>query len=225
MSPTPVLITGGIGGIGQSVAQLLSQKGYFPIIAHRPESLTNTTTTNLGYLLPMDLGKPESVETALLDVTTRFSNTLAVIVCAAAPPLLQPFGKINRCEMVERFTTEICGHQQLISGLVKNVFRKHRRGAVIGVLSQAMGSPIWGAASNMGSYTITKHAMEGLLALLAADYTWLKVDAVRPGFVDTNMLSVFDKRFLEKLRADHKIADADLIATEVVNLLQKHCPI
>ena len=39
-----------------------------------------------------------------------------------------------------------------------------------------------------------------MLAILAADYPWLGVATVSPGFTETDMLRSFDERFLELMR-------------------------
>ena len=36
--------------------------------------------------------------------------------------------------------------------------------------------------------------------MAAADYPWLRVRAVRPGYTDTPMLAAFDERFLDLQR-------------------------
>jgi NAD(P)-dependent dehydrogenase (short-subunit alcohol dehydrogenase family) len=102
---------------------------------------------------------------------------------------------------------------------LRRCFRKNKKGIVIGVLSQAMGKGIGSAASSMGGYTIGKYGMLGMLAALAADYPWLKVKSISPGYTTTPMLNAFDDRFLELQRSKQSFSDpadiAALILSEV----------
>jgi 3-oxoacyl-[acyl-carrier protein] reductase len=71
---------------------------------------------------------------------------------------------------------------------------------VVGVLTRAIGDGTSGVASGMGAYVIAKQGMAGMLGLLSADYPWLKVRSISPGYTQTRMLDAFDPRFLELQR-------------------------
>ncbi len=60
----------------------------------------------------------------------------------------------------------------------------------------------------MGAYVIAKHGMAGVLAMLAADYPWLRVRAVKPGYTETRMLDAFDERFLAAAARESTVSDA-----------------
>jgi hypothetical protein len=70
-------------------------------------------------------------------------------------------------------------------------------------------------------FTVTQDEMAafagaaGLLTLLAADYNWLHVDTVSPGFVETNLLNAFDQRFLELLRERPAFRQSDDVAGKI----------
>jgi NAD(P)-dependent dehydrogenase (short-subunit alcohol dehydrogenase family) len=127
-----------------------------------------------------------------------------------------PFGKITPEEMLLQWQVNVLGPQRLLAELVRRCFRKHKAGAVVGVLTRAMGNDITGAASGMGAYVIAKHGMAGVLAMLAADYPWLRVRAVKPGYTETRMLDAFDERFLATQREKAPFQTPEQVASLIV---------
>jgi NAD(P)-dependent dehydrogenase (short-subunit alcohol dehydrogenase family) len=155
-----------------------------------------------GLALPLDLCAEDSLLAAVdrLEALPR----LAGVVLAGSPPLAPvPFGKISAQDMQLQWQVNVAGPQRLLAELVRRAFRRHKQGSVVGVLTKAMGggeSGIDGASSGMGAYVIAKHGLAGVLAMAAADYPWLRVRAVRPGYTETPMLAAFDERFLDLQR-------------------------
>lgn len=218
-----ILVSGGAGGLGQAVCRRLSAVGLTPVISfarNRERALALARETG-GEPLALDLCDANSIDAALGWIGKGEEPLLGVVLAASRPPVLAPFGRIDEVEL--RRQLEVCavGPRRLLAGLVKHHFRKQKQGSVVAVLSSAMGRGLEGATSSMGAYVIAKHAMEGMLALLAADYPWLHVCAVRPGFVDTDMLKAFDARFLHILRERNAIATPEAIAMEVCASLLK----
>jgi 3-oxoacyl-[acyl-carrier protein] reductase len=140
-------------------------------------------------------------------------------VLAGSPPLaLTPFGKITADDMLAQWQVNVMGPQRLVAELVRRCFRKHKQGAVVGVLTQAMGAGdtgIDGASSGMGAYVIAKHGLAGVLAMAAADYPWLRVRAVKPGYTETRMLEAFDERFLAMQRDKAPFSTPEAVAASI----------
>jgi NAD(P)-dependent dehydrogenase (short-subunit alcohol dehydrogenase family) len=141
-------------------------------------------------------------------------------VLAGSPPLaLAPFGKITAEAMQQQWQVNVMGPQMLLAELVRRCFRPYKQGVVVGVLTEAMGGGphgIDGAASGMGAYVIAKHGMAGLLAMLQADYRWLRVRAVRPGYTETRMLEAFDERFLANQRERAPFQTPEQVAASIL---------
>ena len=139
---------------------------------------------------------------------------------AASPaPVVAPFGRITAADMNAQWRVNVLGPQRLLAALVKHVFRRAKRGFVIGVLSEAMGD--WGnrAGASLGAYIIGKYGLAGVLAVAAHDYPWLHVRTMHPSFTDTKMLQVFDDRFVAQLRTRGAIRRADEVAEDILMLL------
>ncbi|MDO9315472.1 MAG: SDR family oxidoreductase [Burkholderiaceae bacterium] len=211
------LVSGGSGGIGAAVCDQLAARGFTPVVGyHRnaagAESVAQRTG---GHTLALDLGDEASILAAVAHLET--APMLCGVVLAGSPPLsLVPFGKITADEMQQQWQVNVLGPQRLLAELVRRCFRKHKQGSVVGVLTRAMGDGIAGAASGMGAYVIAKHGMAGMLAMLAADYPWLRVGAVKPGYTETRMLAAFDERFLAMQREKAPFQTPEQVASLIL---------
>jgi NAD(P)-dependent dehydrogenase (short-subunit alcohol dehydrogenase family) len=214
------LVSGGAGGIGAAVCGLLAARGYAPVVGyHRnAQGAEAVALRDGGTSLALDLSDEASIRLAVARLETL--PVLAGVVLAGSPPLsLAPFGKITADEMQLQWQVNVSGPQRLLAELVRRCFRKHKQGSVVGVLTRAMGGGtdgITGAASGLGAYVIAKHGMAGLLATLAADYPWLRVRAVKPGYTETRMLDAFDERFLASQREKASFQTPAQVASLIV---------
>lgn len=211
------LVSGGAGGIGAAVCTELAAAGYKPIVGyHRGQSAAeHVAKTCGGVSLQLDLTSEGSIEGALTSLAEL--PLLAGAVLAASPPLAPgPFGKITDEQLRDQLQVNVLGPQRLLAGLVKGCFRKHKAGTVVGVLTQAMGDEQTPASAGLGAYVIAKHGMAGLLAALAADYPWLSVRSVKPGYTETAMLDAFDPRFLDLQRQKSPFATPAQVAARIL---------
>ena len=216
------LVSGGSGGIGSAVCDLLGDRGFTPVVAyHRNAAAAEAVARRSGgFSLALDLSDEASIRSAAAQLEAV--PVLAGAVLAGSPPLsLAPFGKITADEMRQQWLVNVLGPQRLLAELVRHCFRKHRNGSVVGVLTRAMGGStggdeIAGASSGMGAYVIAKHGMAGMLAMLAADYPWLRVRAVKPGYTETRMLDAFDERFLALQREKAPFQTPQQVAALIV---------
>jgi NAD(P)-dependent dehydrogenase (short-subunit alcohol dehydrogenase family) len=112
----------------------------------------------------------------------------------------------------------------LRAGLVRAFFQPRKAGSAVAVLTKAMGdcgsgSDIPQVMSGMGSYTISKFGLLGVIAQAKAEFRWLRVSVVKPGFTETDMLKAFDDRFLDQLRRLQEFSKPEDVATEVIESL------
>ena len=212
------LVSGGSGAIGAAVCGQLAARGFMPVVGyHRHAAAAEAVARRSGGLaLALDLADTGSILAAAQ--VLRAAPRLAGVVLAGSPPLVPvPFGKITAEDMLQQWQVNVLGPQQLLALLVRHCFRPHRQGAVVGVLTQAMGSEgLVGATPGMGAYVIAKHGLAGVLALLAADHPWMRVRAVKPGCTETPMLAAFDERFLALQREKAPFQTPDQVASLIV---------
>ena len=69
----------------------------------------------------------------------------------------------------------------------------------------------------MGAYVIAKETLKSMLSVCSAEYPWLKIRTVSPGFTKTEMLNVFDPRYLEIMQTQKKISTPEEVAQLIIN--------
>lgn len=221
-----VLVSGGSGGIGGAVVRRAAERGLRPVIGyarHREKAEILAAETS-GMALPLDLADDEAIDAGVAWAKDQENPLAALVLAASPPPTLAAFGKIAPEDMLRQWRISVAGPQRLLAGLVKTCFRKRKQGVVVGVLSAAMGGGHGRQTMpNMGAYVIAKHGLKGLLELARAEYPWLAVRTVSPGFTETAMLDAFDPRFLELMRAQTpkgRFADPEEVALEIVAAIE-----
>ena len=216
--PELFLVSGGSGGIGGAVCERLAQRGFTPAVGYCSNRLAaeSMAARTGGIALELDLTSKSSIVSACNNLAARESNLAGLVLAGSPPPAPGPFGKITDEDMMRQWQVNVMGPQLLLAGLVRHCFRKTKSGSVVGVLTRAMGTGIGTAASNMGPYVIAKSGLAGVLAALAADYSWLRVRSVNPGYTETPMLSVFDERFLALQRERQPFQTPDDVAQQIV---------
>lgn len=216
-----ILVSGGAGGIGAAVCHMLAQRGVRPVIGYRgaPDAALALAQQTDGRILALDLADTDGIALACTELAASSAVLAGVVLAASPPPRIVPFGKVTADDLSRQWQVNVLGPQQLLASLVRDKFRPNKRGSVVGVLSQAMGTGIGTAAPNMAAYLAAKYGMQGLLAAAAADYPWLTVRSVSPGYTETGMLAAFDARFLDLQRARQPFQSAQQVAAEIVAAL------
>ena len=203
------------------VSKLLPAAGFTPIVSfHRNEKEANLLAKECGGLaVQINLSDDQSITSAIEVISSSIGNTgsLAGVVLGASPaPDLLPFTNITSDILLNQFQVNVVGSHLLLSGLIKQCFRKNKAGIVIGILTQAMGSESRLPATGMSAYVIAKAALKGMLLVCAAEYSWLKVRTITPGFTKTKMLEVFDPRYLELAQTQKPFSSPQEIAQLII---------
>ncbi|HVZ51730.1 MAG TPA: SDR family NAD(P)-dependent oxidoreductase [Pseudolabrys sp.] len=219
-----VLVSGGSGGIGAAACRRLAAAGYRPLVgyARNKDAAETVARATGGAELALDLADVASIDGAL--GALKDAPLVGVVLAGSPPPRVAPLAQVDGDELALAWQVNVAGPQRLLARLVRDVFRKNRRGIVVGVLSEAMGLADGKAMSGMGAYTIAKYGLAGLLAVIEADYPWLTVRRVSPGFTETAMLSAFDPRFLEIARSRVPFQQPDDVAEEIVRVFVQARP-
>lgn len=216
-----VLVSGGSGGIGAAVCDALAARGFTPIVgyARNRDAAQVVADRTGGTVLALDLTSDESIAAAIESLAAMGTPPGGVVLAGSPAPEIEPFGKISPDAMALQWQVNVAGPQRLLAGVVKRCFRPRKSGRVLGVLTSALAAPDKPAAGSMGAYVIAKAGMAGLLDVLAADYGWLTVRSVRPGYTETPMLQAFDARYLEMMRERAPFSTPQQVAAEIVEEL------
>jgi NAD(P)-dependent dehydrogenase (short-subunit alcohol dehydrogenase family) len=214
-----VFISGGSGGIGAAVCELVAARGLVPIVGYNTARATaeDIAARCGGMALHLDLRSESSIDAAIARLAAPDIRLIGVVLAGSPPLTLCPFGKISPEEMMSQLSINVIGPQRLLAGVIRGCFRKTRQGSVVGVLTKAMGENGQNATPGLGAYVIAKHGLAGVLAALAASYSWLRVGWVKPGFTETAMLKSFDERFLSMMREKERFQTPAEVAGLVVN--------
>ena len=223
-----VWITGSSSGIGAELAIQLASAGVGHLIlsGRRIEKLDKVAktcreskkmrTNTLGKerkmgvsLVPFDLGRVEDLDEAVTRALEAAPESgIDIIILNAgqyhcAPALETNVDKALPDLMQVNFASPV----QLAHKLLQRDRWKERRHGRIVAITSLMGR---GASPLNAAYSATKHALRGyFLALAAEERSWLRVDVVLPGAVNTGLWDASwskseDQSSLKQLQADDR---------------------
>jgi NAD(P)-dependent dehydrogenase (short-subunit alcohol dehydrogenase family) len=219
-----VLISGGSGGIGDAVCRRLAVLGRRPLVGYASNRAKGemVAAETGGLAVALDLADAAQIDAAIARCAQLPEPLEGLVLAASPPPALGPLHRVDEREMDLQWRINVLGPRRLLAGLVATCWRKAKAGGVVAVLTQAMGAGDGSAVAGMGPYVIAKHGLAGLLAAAAADYKWLRVASVSPGYTETGMLGAFDPRFLELVRESQpggRFTAPEDVAADIVELL------
>ncbi len=196
-----VLITGGSRGIGLAMTKLFLAHGYrvyatyFQTITYLEQLKKDSQYAELLIPLKVDLRNSEEID----QMFAHIEEPLDVLINNAGISEWNFFDKISEEEW-----------DSLMALNLKAYFLCAQK-AFHGMLSQKSGSiinvsSIWGTtgASMEVHYSTAKAGIIGLTKALAKELapSGILVNAIAPGVIDTDMLSIFSEEDLENLKDD-----------------------
>jgi short-subunit dehydrogenase len=146
-----VLITGGSSGIGKSVGEFLTEKGFRVFGTSRnPLNYSDSTFE----LLALDVTEVNSINTCIAEVIDK-AGRIDVLVNNAGAGITGPIEEIPEAEIKQNFETNFFGPINVIKSVLPQM-RKQRSGLIINITSIAgyMGLPY------RGVYSASKGALE-----------------------------------------------------------------
>lgn len=213
------LVTGATGGIGQSACQILSEKGFVPVVCYRKpkEVLGQTVAQDCGGIaIELDLSDASSISNAIETLKADGRTVGGVCLLASPPPILKRFTHTDVNDLKLFWEVNVLGNQVLLSAIISEFFRKNKKGYVCAALTAAMGESGQAGMSHMGSYVVSKFGLQGILSVVQAEYPWLSVHSIKPTYTDTSMLEAFDERWIEQVRKTQGIMEPHDVAQELL---------
>ena len=214
MSNRVAFVTGSSRGIGRAIALTLSREGFYIVVAS-PEVENNELVAGViraaggeAMTLNMDIGSQESVKEGFGQVLAA-KGRVDVLVNNAG---ITRDGLAMRMKPADwdlvlkiNLTGAFFAAQQALPGMMKN--RWGRIVNMASVVGQA-GSP------GQANYVASKAALIGLTKALAQEMgsRGITVNAVAPGYIETDMTSVLPEAVKQKYLASIPLGRAGTIA-------------
>ena len=177
-----IFITGGSSGIGKSIGEFLSEKGYIVYGTSRnPDNIKNHPFN----LVALDVTNTETISNAITEVITK-EGRLDVLVNNAGMGITGPIEDTPTDEMRKVFDTNLFGAIDVAKAVLP-IMRNQKSGLIINVTSIAgyMGLPY------RGIYSATKGALELVTEAMSMETKrfGINVTNVAPGDFATSIAS------------------------------------
>lgn len=197
------LITGASGGIGKSISETLAAEGYNLLLhyntnqntaAELAEKLRETFDVH-AEILQADLSVPEGAD----KLSSSIVQPIDAIVLNSGRSHFGLITDVDNATVQEMVQLHVASPYMLTRNLLPDMIR-NKSGAIVAV------SSIWGetGASCEVLYSMAKGAQHSFVKGLAKELapSGIRVNAVAPGAVDTNMMNQFSPSEIEEIADD-----------------------
>ena len=221
-----VIVTGGTRGLGLGIVQRLAKAGFHPIAIARSEgdqfAAAQRRSVLAGYgaldFVPFDLTQIDDISKLITILKTRFGGVYGLVNNAGmstdGPLALTPTAKIE--QIVRRNTLS----PMVLTKYVVRSMMSDGGGRIVNISSITAST----GYSGLSVYAATKASLMGFTRSLAREVgrAGINVNAVAPGFVDTEMtkaLTVEQRQKIERRSALKRLAEVNDVADAVHFLL------
>ena len=193
-----ILITGGSGGIGLAIARAFWNQGDNVVISGRHEDRLRAAAKSMPDRCALVAGDVALPETAvkMKETALKAFGAIDVLVHNAGVNLRAPFLELQAADWERMLSVNLDGSFHMLREILPYM-AEQRRGGVVNISSSAAKTPHPTAAA---SYAASKGALNALTRQLALEMApfGIRVNAVCPGPIETDMTSQWDEDYRRK---------------------------